>query len=157
PAAGRARAEHGLAAFLGQRRIFHSQPTFLHVPGLPELEFYAREEFPWLAEFEAAVPAIRPECEHVLRQDAGLAPYLRYAEGLPLDQWATLNKSRRWSAFFLWRDGLRVDAHAARCPKTAALLERAPMAGVPGYAPTAFFSVLDAKSHIPPHTGVTNS
>jgi len=153
----RARAEDGLAAFLGRRHIFHSQPTFLHVPGLAEQEFFSRGDFPWLAEFEAAVADIRAECESVLREDAGLVPYIDYAEGLPVDQWATLNKSRRWSAYFLWRDGARIEAHADRCPKTAALLARAPLADVPGYAPTAFFSILDAKSHIPPHTGVTNS
>jgi aspartyl/asparaginyl beta-hydroxylase (cupin superfamily) len=28
---------------------------------------------------------------------------------------------------------------------------------VPGHAPTAFFSILDAHTHIPPHTGVTNT
>jgi aspartate beta-hydroxylase len=153
----RERAEHGLSAFLGQRRIYNPQPTFLQIPKLPAWEFYAREDFPWLEEFEAATAQIRAECERVLREDAGLVPYIDYAAGLPIDQWAELNKSRRWSAFFLWRDGIRIDAHADRCPKTAALLARAPLADVPGYAPTAFFSILDAKSHIPPHTGVTNS
>lgn len=156
------RAEHGLAAFLGTRRIFHPQPTFLHIPKLPEYEFYARADFPWLAEFEAATAEIRAECERVLREDStspdgSIVPYIDYPEGVPLDQWAELNKSRRWSAFFLWRDGQRIEANAARCPKTAALLSKAPVAEVPGYAPTAFFSILDTKSHIPPHTGVTNS
>jgi aspartate beta-hydroxylase len=157
PARERDRAEHGIQAFLGQRRIFNPQPTFLQIPKLPAWEFHAREDFPWLSEFEAATAEIREECERVLREDAGLVPYIDYAEGLPIDQWAELNKSRRWSAYFLWRDGVRVDAHADRCPKTAALLARTPVADVPGYAPTAFFSILDAKSHIPPHTGVTNS
>jgi aspartyl/asparaginyl beta-hydroxylase (cupin superfamily)/Flp pilus assembly protein TadD len=152
------RAEHGIAAMLGKRRIYHSQPTFLHVPKLPEFEFYAREDFPWLAEFEAATAEIREECERALREDAdGLVPYIAYPDGVPLDQWAELNRSRKWSAFFLWRDGVRVDAHADRCPKTAALLAKAPYSDVPGYAPTAFFSILDRKSHIPPHSGVTNS
>ena len=152
------RADHGLAAFLGARRIYHPQPTFLHVPKLPAYEFYARGDFPWLAEFESATAEIRAECERALREDAaGVVPYIDYPDELPVDQWAELNKSRRWSAFFLWRDGVRVDAHADRCPKTAALLARAPTADVPGYAPTAFFSILDAKSHIPPHSGVTNS
>jgi aspartate beta-hydroxylase len=152
------RVDHGIAAFLGKRRIYHPQPTFLHVPKLPDYEFYARAEFPWLSEFEAAVPEIRAECERVLREDMGdIVPYIDYPEGVPLDQWADLNKSRRWSAFFLWRDGARVDANADRCPRTAELLARAPTADVPGYAPTAFFSILDRKSHIPPHCGVTNS
>ncbi len=152
------RAEHGLAALLGKRRIYHAQPTFLHIPKLPEHEFYAREDFPWLAEFEAATAEIRAECERALREDAGgVVPYIAYPEGVPLDQWAELNRSRKWSAFFLWRDGARIDAHADRCPRTAALLAKAPYADVPGYAPSAFFSVLDRKSHIPPHSGVTNS
>jgi aspartate beta-hydroxylase len=152
------RAEHGLAAFLGTRRIYHPQPTFLHVPKLPEYEFYARADFPWLAEFEAATAQIRAECERVLLEDSGsIVPYVDYPEGVPLDQWADLNKSRRWSAFFLWRDGQRIEANASRCPRTAELLSKAPTADVPGYAPTAFFSILDRKSHIPAHTGVTNS
>jgi aspartate beta-hydroxylase len=152
------RAEHGLAAFLGTRRIYHPQPTFLHVPKLPAYEFYSRAEFPWLEEFEAATDVIREECQRVLREDAAsIVPYIAHPEGAPLDQWAELNRSRKWSAFFLWRDGQRVDAHAERCPRTAELLARAPVADVPGYAPTAFFSILDKKTHIPPHTGVTNS
>ncbi len=152
------RADHGLAAFLGTRRVYHPQPTFLHIPKLPAYEFYARQDFPWLAEFEAATAEIRAECERALREDSGgVVPYIDYPDELPLDQWAELNRSRRWSAFFLWRDGLRVEGHADRCPRTAELLERAPTADVPGYAPTAFFSILDRHSHIPPHCGVTNS
>jgi aspartate beta-hydroxylase len=152
------RASHGLAALLGRRRIYQPQPTFLHVPKLPAYEFYPRADFEWLAEFEAAWTDIRAECERALREDeAGVEPYIAYPDGVPLDQWAELNRSRKWSAFFLWRDGVRVDAHADRCPKTAALLAKAPYADVPGYAPTAFFSILDRKSHIPPHSGVTNS
>jgi aspartyl/asparaginyl beta-hydroxylase (cupin superfamily) len=152
------RTDHGLAAFLGARRIYHPQPTFLHIPKLPAYEFYAREQFAWLAEFEAATAEIRAECERALREDAGgVVPYIDYPDDVPVDQWAELNKSRRWSAFFLWQDGVRVDAHADRCPRTAELLGRAPTADVRGYAPTAFFSILDRKSHIPSHCGVTNS
>jgi aspartate beta-hydroxylase len=157
-AASRERAEHGLAALLGKRRIYHPQPTFLHVPKIPAHEFYPRADFPWLAEFEAATAQIREECERVLREDSdSLEPYISRPGGVPLDQWAELNQSRKWSAFFLWRDGQRVDAHADRCPRTAALIAASPVANVPGYAPSAFFSILDRKSHIPAHTGVTNA
>jgi aspartyl/asparaginyl beta-hydroxylase (cupin superfamily) len=93
----------------------------------------------------------------LLHDTADLVPYIAHPDGVPLDQWAELNRSRKWSAFFLWRDGVRIDSHADRCPKTAALLAKAPHSDVPGYSPTAFFSILDRKSHIPPHSGVTNS
>jgi aspartate beta-hydroxylase len=152
------RASHGLSALLGKRRIYQPQPTFLHIPKLPAFEFYPRADFPWLAQFESATADIRAECERALiEDDTGVEPYIAYPDGVPLDQWAELNRSRKWSAFFLWRDGVRVDSHADRCPRTAALLARAPYADVPGYAPTAFFSILDRNSHIPAHSGVTNS
>ena len=96
----------------------------------------------------AAVPA----SDHT-----GLEPYVAYPDGVPLDQWKELNRSRRWSAYFLWKEGVPRAEHLARCPRTAAVLARAPLCDVPGHAPTAFFSILDAHTHIPPHTGVTNT
>ena len=152
------RFDHCIDAFLGKRGIYHPEPTFLQFPKLPAWEFYRREDFPWLDEIEAATADVRSEFERVFVEDAGqLEPYIAYPEGVPIDQWAALNHSRQWSAYYLWRDGARVDEHLARCPKTAELLSRAPLADVPGYAPTAFFSILDAKTHIPAHTGVTNT
>lgn len=152
------RFDHCMAAFLGRKRIYSSEPTFLHFPKLPAWEFCNRADFPWLDEIESATADIRSEFERLFAEDAGrLEPYVAYPEGVPLDQWAELNHSRRWSVFYLWRDGQPVTAHLERCPRTAALLGRAPLADVPGHAPAAFFSILDAKSHIPPHTGVTNT
>ncbi len=152
------RIEHALGALVGKRRIYYPEPTQLHVPMLPALEFYPREHFPWLAVLEAATATVREEFERVFAEDQdSLRPYIAYPDGVPLDQWRDLNRSRKWSAYFLWRDGQPVEANVARCPRTAALLRTLPMHDVPGHAPTAFFSILDAGSHIPPHTGVTNS
>jgi aspartate beta-hydroxylase len=50
-----------------------------------------------------------------------------------------------------------VDEHCERCPKTTAIIEKMPLAVVPRAAPAAFFSVLEPKTLIPPHTGVTNT
>ena len=152
------RFEHALGALLGRRRIYQPQPTQMHFPKVPALEFYPREMFPWLASLEASVADVRAEFERVFVEDQNqLEPYIAYPDGLPLDQWRDLNRSRRWSAYFLWRDGKPVDANLARCPRTAALLERMPMHDVPRHAPTAFFSILDAHTQIPAHTGVTNT
>jgi tetratricopeptide (TPR) repeat protein len=158
PASRVSRIDHAIGALLGKRRIYHPQPTELHVPMLPALEFFPREDFPWLDVLEAATPIIRAEFERVFAEDQdSLQPYIAYPDGVPLDQWRELNRSRKWSAYFLWRDGKPVKANIARCPRTAALLAAAPMHDVPGHAPTAFFSILDAGAHIPAHTGVTNS
>ena len=152
------RFDHCIDGLLGKRRIFTPQPTFLHFPKLPAWEFYPRKDFPWLDAIDAATAEVRSEFERVLAEDSDrLQPYVAYPEGVPLDQWAELNHSRRWSVFYLWRDGEPQHEHLARCPRTAELLRQAPAMQLPGYGPTAFFSILDAKSHIPAHTGVTNT
>lgn len=143
---------------LGFKKVYTVQPTLLHFPRLPAIAFHDNADFPRLAGLEAQTAAIREELLAMLDADkAEFTPYVTHPKGAPLDQWAELNYSPRWSAFFLWKDGKRLDDHCARCPRTAEALAQAGMAQVPGYAPTAFFSVLEPHTHIPPHTGVTNT
>src|SRR2546430_5657276 len=156
--AAQRRFDHCLDTFLGKRAIYRPQPTFMYFPSLPDWEFHDRDAFPWLEEFEASSQEVRREVEGVLRDEQSeLVPYIAHADGLPLDQWAQLNRSRRWSAYFLWKEGSRIEAHIARCPVTSALLSRTPQVDIAGHGPNAFFSVLDAKTRIPPHTGETNT
>jgi aspartate beta-hydroxylase len=152
------RFEHCLGVLLGKQRIYTPEPTFMHFPHLPAIEFYERSEFAWLDRFEAATADMRGELIQILASDAGgIVPYVDYPEGVPLNQWKDLNHSRRWGAYYLLKNGARLEEHLARCPKTAALLAEAPLADVPGQAPTAFFSILEPHTKIPPHTGVTNT
>jgi aspartyl/asparaginyl beta-hydroxylase (cupin superfamily) len=44
-----------------------------------------------------------------------------------------------------------------RCPRTCELLAQIPQVEIPGRGPTAFFSILEPHTHMPPHTGVTNT
>jgi aspartyl/asparaginyl beta-hydroxylase (cupin superfamily) len=74
-----------------------------------------------------------------------------------VNQWGELNHSRRWSSYFLWRDGVRQDAACAACPRTAALLDTLPLQRQPNFAPTAMFSALEPHTTIPPHTGSANT
>lgn len=152
------RADKCLQILAGKRSRFVAQPTFMYFPELPAIEFFDRAEFPWLDAVEAATEEIRTELTAVLISDrTGLEPYIAYPEGQPLDQWRELNKSRRWSAYFLWNQGIANPAHIARCPRTMQALQGAPQCDVAGHGPTAFFSILEAGTHIPPHTGVTNT
>jgi aspartate beta-hydroxylase len=156
----RARFDHCIDAFLGRRRIYTSQPTFMHFPKLPAIEFFERSDFPWLDALEAGTDVMREELLAALADpgsDAEIVPYVDYPSDKPLDQWRPLNRSKQWSAYYLLKDGVRANSHLARCPRTAALLEAAPLADVPGQAPTAFFSMLQPRTRIPPHTGVTNA
>lgn len=143
---------------LGRKKVYTQQPSMLHFPRLPAIQFHDRKEFPWLAALEAAADTIRDELLVVLREDtAEMRPYVSHPAGAPVNQWAELNHSPRWSAFFLWEHGARIDAHCARCPRTAAFLDRVPMMDCAGYAPTVLFSILSPHTHIPPHSSVTNA
>lgn len=152
------RVERALARMLGRKAIYSPRPTSMYFPFLEDYEFHPREDFPWLEGLEAASGAIREEVLAVLAADReGLTPYIAYPEGLPLDQWRELNHSRRWSAYFLWKDGERMAEHCRLCPATVAALAQTPQVDIPGRGPTSFFSILDPHTHIPPHTGSTNA
>jgi aspartyl/asparaginyl beta-hydroxylase (cupin superfamily) len=152
------RVDRCIELLTSKRRRYNPEPSFMYFPEIPAVEFFDRAEFPWLDAIEAAFEDIRTELTTVLVSDrAGLEPYIAYPEGVPLDRWKELNKSRRWSAYFLWNQGVAQPAHLARCPRTAQALKSAPQCDVAGRGPTAFFSILDASTVIPPHSGVTNT
>jgi aspartyl/asparaginyl beta-hydroxylase (cupin superfamily) len=143
---------------LGRRAIFSNQCFGMHYPFLPADEYFDREDFPWLEELEAQTAVIRAEVTALLASsDAGLSPYVTMPAGTPTNIWTRLNNSPAWSALHLWKDGERIDGACARAPRTAEIVESLPLAGIPGRAPTVFFSILQAGQHIPPHTGVTNT
>jgi aspartate beta-hydroxylase len=143
---------------LGRRSIFVNHCHGYFYPFLPADEYFDREHFPWLAKLEAATDVIREEVAAILfADDPGLAPYVEMEPGTPLNTWTELDRSLDWSALHLWRDGERIDEACARAPRTTALVEKLPLARIPGRAPTVFFSILKAGAHIPPHTGVTNT
>ena len=141
----------------GRRKVYVQQPVGGHFPYLPALEFFPRDHFPWLAALEARTAEIRQELLSLLTgADEGFGPYVAFEPGQPVNQWGELNHSRRWSAWFLWKDGLRQDATCARCPATAAALEGVPLLDLPGKGPTVMFSLLEPRTRIPPHTGSNN-
>jgi aspartate beta-hydroxylase len=158
PKAAQMRFDRCLDRILGRRRIYVPEPSYMLFPYLRNYEFFDRELFPWLPAVEAATESIREELVAALNADqSGIEPYIAFKEGLPLRQWKELNHSRRWSAYFLWNQGRLEQAHLARCPRTAAVLAQVPQVDIPGRGPTAFFSILDAHTKIPAHSGVTNT
>jgi aspartyl/asparaginyl beta-hydroxylase (cupin superfamily) len=153
-----ARFDEGLQIYAGRTRPYPSEGILLTYPRLPAIPFFDRELFPWLPELEAATDMIRGELEGMLAtMDADFAPYINVPPGAPVNQWEELNQSRLWSSLFLWKDGERQEEPCRRCPGTAALLDRLPLARQPGFAPTVIFSALEARTQIPPHTGSTNT
>jgi len=150
------RIELFIDATLGTRRLYQQQPTDYCYPGLPAIEFHERDDFPWLAGLEAETGRIRDELIAVIGGDADFTPYIAYPDGIPLDQWATLNHSPRWSAYHLFYQGRRYDEHAMRCPHSMAVLANLPQPVAQNRMPAAMFSLLRPHTRIPPHTGVAN-
>lgn len=152
-----ARFRESIDILVGRKRRYESESMMYHYPGLVPTPFLPRADFPWLDAIEAGTDAIRDEFLAVLQKEDGFTPYLTYADDVPHNQFAELNNSPRWSAFHLLKDGAPVEANAAQCPRTMALLGGAPQPDQPGRTPTAMFSLLKPKTRIPPHVGVSNA
>ena len=132
------------------------QPTSFYYPRLPQIPFYDSATFDWVAGLEAATPAIRAEVEAVLAADQDLAPYVQRNRDRPTREHVLLGDPR-WSAYYLWQDGVLDAAHAKACPATVVALEGLPIPRIETRSPMALFSVLKAKTHIPPHWGMLNT
>ncbi len=143
---------------LRRTKVFHSNPTHFHFPGLREHEFHSRAQFPWLERLEAATDAIASELETLMKAErAELVPYIQYADHLPLDQWRELNHNPHWTAIHLLNRGERVEANARHCPETMRLLATLPQPDIAGAGPNAMFSLLAPETAIPAHVGVNNT
>lgn len=144
---------------LGRRSVYQNQCAGVYYPFLPADEYFDRRHFPWLDALEAGTATVQAELAALLANPPGdeIRPYVQLEEGTPENDWSALDGSLDWSACFLWEYGKPHQAVLDRCPGTAALLDRLPLARIPGRAPNAFFSMLKPHSHIPPHTGVTNT
>ena len=159
------RFDRSMKTVLRKRRVYRPMPSFLYFPNIPAVEFFEREEFPWLANIESAAEDIQGELLNVLSEapDA-LRPYIttKPTPGVTVQKpagdgpWRHLQESPRWSSYLFWQEGRPYPENMARCPKTVAALEACPRCDLPRTAPTAMFSLLEPKTRIPPHTGVTN-
>jgi aspartate beta-hydroxylase len=161
-AAALARVEKCLAAYLGVRPLPplppRQRPTFLHFPDLPSPRFFERALFPWYEALESQAGAIREELLALLAADHGFEPFLGHVGGHGLQDYLRGERGTpAWNAFFFHRHGRRMDDNAARCPRTAAILDALPLCRIREHAPEVCFSLLTPGSHILPHHGVTNT
>jgi hypothetical protein len=140
----------------GRSQPYLQQPTSFYYPRLPQIPFYDPADFAWTGALAAALPAIRAEAEAVMAHGDGIAPYVEADPDRPNKGHALLADAR-WSAFHLFRNGLPIADHAARCPATMAALDQAPLPRITGTAPMALFSILAPHTHIPPHNGMLNT
>ncbi len=151
------RFAESLELLLGRKQVFLQQPRYYYFPGLPQIQFYDRELFPWLDDVERATPGIREELLEILKDESVFKPYVQSAGNRPHNPQKGMLDNPAWSAFYLWRNGERVEANAARCPRTMRALEHVPLTRVQNRSPSVLFSLLRPGAHIPPHNGVVNT
>jgi hypothetical protein len=150
------RFAEALAIASGKQPLYLQQPTSFYFPGMPQQAWYPRESFPWVAELEAAVPAMRAEIEQVLAGEQGLEPYVQ-EEAKRASRGHSLLNDARWSAFHLFKHGQRVEENASRCPLIMRMLELPPIPRIQRRSPMALISILKPGTHIPPHHGMLNT
>ena len=141
---------------LGKKQVYLQQPNSFYFPGLPQIQFYERGDFPWLEPIEAAAPAMRAELEAVVEDEQAFRPYVEVNPDRPLPANHLLGDPS-WAALYLWKAGAPVEENAARCPATMAALGHAPMPRIRGRSPMALFSRLRPGAHIKPHHGLLNT
>lgn len=151
------RFRESLELLFGRRQIYFPQPRYYFFPGLPQIQFHDGERFGWMDALERATPEIRAELVEVLKEDSAFKPYVEGDPNRPHRPQDGMLNNPAWSAFYLWKNGERVDANAARCPRTMAALEHVPLTRVANRSPSVLFSLLRPGAHIPPHNGMVNT
>ncbi|WP_380875115.1 hypothetical protein ACFB49_03410 [Sphingomonas sp. DBB INV C78] len=140
----------------GRKQVYVQQPNSFYYPGLPQIQFYERGAFPWVAEMEAATSAIRDELTALMAEGEAFAPYVQGRADRPRPA-NPLFEDPRWGAAYILKEGVLVPEMAERCPRTVAALEAAPMPHIRGRSPMALFSRLHPGTHIQPHNGLLNT
>jgi aspartyl/asparaginyl beta-hydroxylase (cupin superfamily) len=156
PSAG-GRFAHAVDMLLGRREVFSQQPRFFYYPELPQIQFFDRQLFPWVGELESEFAAIRSEARAVLDADTDFVPYVRREGNRPVFNERGLLDNTDWGAFFLIKDGVTVEANAARCPRTFAAVSKIPLSRIDKRTPSVLFSLLRPGARIPPHHGFMNA
>ena len=152
-----ARFRRSFDILVGKRKVYYQQPHYYYFPELPQIQFYDRDDFPWLDKVEAATADIRAELDEVLKDPSRFKPYVQGDPRRPTYDPNGMLNNPDWSAFYLWQEGKVVQANAARCPATMSALADAPLACVKNRSPSVLFSLLRPGARIPPHTGFVNT
>ncbi|OIQ70939.1 aspartyl/asparaginyl beta-hydroxylase [mine drainage metagenome] len=154
----RQRVDRFLDIISGKKPSYQQKPTDYYFPGLPPIEFYDDEMFPWMPAFEGYFGDILGELQAELsRGFETFAPYVQLPLDAPVDQWKLLNHSDTWSSLAMKSNGRVVEKNAPRFPKTLEALALLPQPTVPNRSPVAIFSALKPRTKIPPHHGVSNT
>lgn len=147
---------HAVDIVQGRTQLYLQQPTMFYYPGLPQRGFYERGEFDWLADVEAQSAVMREELVALIEGNDCFAPYVQRRADQPASS-SPLLDDPSWGAAYLWRNGVRDEALATRCPVTISALDLVPRPVIANRSPMALYSRLRGGTHIAPHHGLLNT
>jgi len=127
--------------YLAGLKTNHDRPRMTRYPGLRSTPLHDAAQFQLARDLEDIAEAVAAEA-HAL----GSNEFHDESEGL--------KRSGRWRVLFLYERGRKNDDNCTLCPQTTAVIEA--NRTVLSLGGLAYFSRLEADSHIAPHTGPTN-
>jgi aspartyl/asparaginyl beta-hydroxylase (cupin superfamily) len=157
PGASHPRFRESLDLIFGKKQIYYQQPRRFHYPGLPQIQFYERDQFDWVPRMEASTDRIRQELIPVMQDPSRFSPYVRSGDAKVGQNNQGLADNSDWGALYLWEHSKLVPENAALFPETIKALADVPMPEITMQAPMALFSKLAPGMRIPPHNGLMNT
>ena len=157
PSSSSKRFRQSLDILFGTSEIYYQKPRRYYYPGLPQIQFYEREEFDWVEALESATAEIRSELVNVMSADSRFTPYLENDGDHFSPRGTYLVNNDDWGAYYLWHYGELMEEASELCPKALTALQNAPQPDIPGQAPIALFSKLRPDTRIPAHHGMVNT
>ena len=151
------RFRDSLALMFGEKQVFHQKPSVYYFPGLPQIQFYDPGQFEWAAAIEASTADMIDELQSLLRNQGLFRPYLATTADRPHYDFHGMHDNPSWSTLQMFENGRAVEEHVARCPKTFAAVQSAPLCRITTRAPSILFSLLKGGARIPPHHGMINT
>ncbi|KOO24087.1 peptide-aspartate beta-dioxygenase [Chrysochromulina tobinii] len=145
-------AHLGVAAGLWRHPM--QRPPHL-VPQLASKPWHDRADFPWCSLLESQFAAIRAEVEALRSSQQQL--FMSVGGRAAHDH--TLVAAGKWTEFPLFGNGTKYTENCARCPVTAAIMERIAPAMELAFAGggETLFSTLNPGTHLRPHCGSSNT
>lgn len=155
------RIDRALAGYLGKASVFSSHPTqrpkLMFIPGLRSGGFLDPASHPLVPRLLEAYGDMRREFHEALEGGEGIQPFMEVAPGRRLDEYVSGPAGAAWDALFFFRHGRRYAANHERFPRTSALLDALDLCRIDSQAPEICFSILQPRTRIEPHHGVTNA
>lgn len=158
------RFQKSIEIMIGQRRRdpvytrFPQMPQSYFYPDLPQVEFADAAGGSWREFVEAGTLTAIAEAGELLNDPANFEPYVQQTNARPQGDVHGLLDNADWSTCFLTDRGQPIKQRVALAPETFQTLDNvAPLCRIGTRAPSLMFSLLRARSKIPPHTGMINT